>query len=198
MPIISQLMWFWWIGFIQICCFPVLVSKIIIQIYTGPTWMTNHVVLSFFLLNLKHIKYFHSKPVIPVIPSVSHSQSKWLGCHSVNMLIQCTPLLVGKAGVAPDMTFRITAHKQERVQARDPLRIWNLWGRTHKVQNRSNQWLHKLGLGPTKIFKKKKIPNVAYTRDKWFVPRIVYIWMCVLNSCLNISQKHIFIDHVVI
>ena len=28
--------------------------------------------------------------------------------------------------------------------------------RTHKVQNRSNQWLHKLGLGPTKKLKKKK------------------------------------------
>ena len=75
------------------------------------------------------------------------------GC---NKLIQCTPLLVEKAGVAPEVTFGITARKQERVQVRDPLRIWNPWGRTHKVQNRSNQWLHKLGLGPTKNLKKKK------------------------------------------
>ena len=71
------------------------------------------------------------------------------------MLIQCTPL-VEKAGVAPDVTFRITACKQERVQARYPLWIWNPWGRTHEVQNRSNQWLHKMDLSPDKKFKKKK------------------------------------------
>ena len=45
------------------------------------------------------------------------------GRHAVYTLIQCTPLLVEKAGVAPDMTFRITACKQERVQARYPLWI---------------------------------------------------------------------------
>ena len=28
--------------------------------------------------------------------------------------------------------------------------------RTHEVQNRSNQWLHKMDLGPDKKFKKKK------------------------------------------
>ena len=39
----------------------------------------------------------------------------------VYTLIQCTPLLVEKAGVAPVVTFRITARKQERVQARYPL-----------------------------------------------------------------------------
>ena len=61
------------------------------------------------------------------------------------MLIQCTPLLVEKAGVTPDVTFRITACKQERVQARYPLWIWNPWGRTHEVQNRSNQWLQQNG-----------------------------------------------------
>ena len=77
------------------------------------------------------------------------------GRHAVYMLIQCTPLLVEKAGVAPDVTFRITACKQERVQARYPLWIWNPWGRTHKVQNRSNQWLHEMDLGPEKNLKKK-------------------------------------------
>ena len=78
------------------------------------------------------------------------------GHHAMYMLIQCTPLLVEKAGVAPDVTFRITACKQERVQARYPLWIWNPWGRTHEVQNRSNQWLHKMDLGPDKKIKKKK------------------------------------------
>ena len=74
--------------------------------------------------------------------------------HAVYMLIQCTPLLVEKAGVAPVVTFRIAAHKQERVQARYPLWLWNPWGRTHEVQNRSNQWLHKMDLGPDKNLKK--------------------------------------------
>ena len=45
------------------------------------------------------------------------------GHHAIYMLIQCTLLLVEKAGVTPDVTFRITACKQERVQARYPL--WN-------------------------------------------------------------------------
>ena len=78
-----------------------------------------------------------------------------LASHAVYTLIQCTPTLVEKAGVAPVVTFRITARKQERMQARYPLWIWNPWGRTHKVQNRSNQWLHKMDLGPNTIKKKK-------------------------------------------
>ena len=78
------------------------------------------------------------------------------GRHTIYTLIQCTPLLVEKAGVTPDVTFRITACKQERVQARYPLWIWNPWGRTHEVQNRSNQWLYKMDLGPDKKLKKKK------------------------------------------
>ena len=75
-----------------------------------------------------------------------------LASHAIYMLIQCTPLLVEKAGVAPVVTFRITARKQESMQVRYPLWIWNPWGRTHKVQNRSNQWLHKMDLGPNKNF----------------------------------------------
>ena len=43
------------------------------------------------------------------------------GCHAVYTLIQCTPLLVEKAGITPVVTFRITVRKQERVQARYPL-----------------------------------------------------------------------------
>ena len=39
------------------------------------------------------------------------------GKCAVFTLIQCTPLLVEKAGVAPDMTLRFTTCKQVRVQA---------------------------------------------------------------------------------
>ena len=42
------------------------------------------------------------------------------GGPAVYMLIQCTPLLVEKAGVAPDMTLRFTTHKQVSVQVREP------------------------------------------------------------------------------
>ena len=55
---------------------------------------------------------------LPVLQNVACRER-----HAVYMLIQCTPLLVEKAGVTPDMTFRITACKQERVQARYPLWI---------------------------------------------------------------------------
>ena len=88
------------------------------------------------------------------------------GHHAVYTLIQCTPLLVEKAGVAG-----ITARKQERVQARDPLQIWNPWGRTHEVQNRSNQWLHKLGLGPTKIYEHIQILKRISTCRCWICLR---------------------------
>ena len=62
-----------------------------------------------------------------------------------------TPI-VEKAGVAPDVTLGFTACKQVSVQVREPPWLWNPWGGSHEVQN---QWLHKMDLGPTKIFKKK-------------------------------------------
>ena len=106
-----------------------------------------------------------------------------------------TPLLVEKAGVAPDVTFRITACKQERVQARYPLWIWNPWGRIHEVQNRSNQWLHKIDLGPDKKFKKKKRwwrlgkkTGSAY----YFEPLRAYIHVapdCVFRTCKGHQDK---------
>ena len=42
------------------------------------------------------------------------------GRAAVHMFTQCRPLLVEKAGVAPDMTLRLTACKQVSVQAREP------------------------------------------------------------------------------
>ena len=62
--------------------------------------------------------------------------------------IQCTLLLVEKAGVAPVVTFRITARKQERVQARDPHWLWNPWGRTHLQARKSAGERSTLALKP--------------------------------------------------
>ena len=70
--------------------------------------------------------------------------------QEASQVLQFTLLLVEKAGVAPDVTLRFTACKQVRVQVREPLWLWNPCGGPHKVQNRSNQWPHKMNLGPTK------------------------------------------------
>ena len=107
------------------------------------------------------------------------------GRHAIYTLIQCTPLLVEKAGVTPDVTFRITACKQERVQVRYPLWIWNPWGRTYEVQNRSNQWLHKKDLGPDKKnFKKTK-------KTKQLIPESSLLF---LNLLFLFSRIFLMID----
>ena len=49
------------------------------------------------------------------LPSSWHDR-RVEGEPAVHMLIQCTPLLVEKAGVAPDMTIRFIVHKQTKVQ----------------------------------------------------------------------------------
>ena len=63
----------------------------------------------------------------------------WLhwGClehkPAVYMLVQCTLLLVEKAGAAPDLALRFTACKQVRMQVREPPWLWNPWGAPQKV-----------------------------------------------------------------
>ena len=99
-----------------------------------------------------------------------------LASHAVYTLIQCTPLLVEKAGVTPVVTFRITARKQERVQARYPLWIWNPWGRTHEVQNRSNQWLHKMDLGSKKKFKMLLVSRSKF-QNEWISGLCAKAWL---------------------
>ena len=63
-----------------------------------------------------------------------------------------TLLLVEKAGVAPDVTLGFIAREQVSVQARESPWLWNPWGGSHEVQNRSNQWPKKMDLGATKNF----------------------------------------------
>ena len=63
-------------------------------------------------------------PVVLTVWEIENdSQNQRESCESgpaVYTLIQCTALLVEKAGVAPDVTLRFTAHKQVSVQAREP------------------------------------------------------------------------------
>ena len=58
------------------------------------------------------------------LPITANLRLTSLGCPegrpAVYTLVQCTPLLVEKAGVAPDMTLRFTTCKQASVQAREP------------------------------------------------------------------------------
>ena len=65
-----------------------------------------------------------------------------------------TPLLVEKAGVAPDMTLRFTACKQVSVQARKLPWLWNPWEGSHKVQLGAVSGPTKWTLVQQKILKK--------------------------------------------
>ena len=60
---------------------------------------------------------------------------------SVAMLCTCFSVYIS-------IGWKGRGHTRRDLQ--DPLSIWNLWVRTHKVQNRSNQWLNKMSIGPTK------------------------------------------------
>ena len=126
------------------------------------------------------------------IPRLQKTVSRCNICHywSVWILIFeycwiCIHRYINLMTVAPDVTFRITACKQERVQARYPLWIWNPWGRTHEVQNRSNQWLHKMDLGPDKKFKKKKKKFNDCVNKSMFWIRIVGIFVSRLPGQLE-------------
>ena len=114
-----------------------------------------------------------------------------LASHAVYTLIQCTPLLVEKAGVTPAVTFRITTRKQERVQARYPLWIWNPWGRTHKVQNRSNQWLHKMDLDPNKKLKNKTKQNKTKQKHRIWTRQAIppLHFVCVVDIIILYPMK---------
>ena len=69
-----------------------------------------------------------------------------LASHAIYTLIQCTPLLVEKSCVAPEVNLRIT---QARKHARDPPWLWNPGQKSPEVQNRGIS-------GPTKNLKKTK------------------------------------------
>ena len=65
-------------------------------------------------------------------------------------IIQCTPLLVEKACVAPEGTLGFTTHMQVSVQAREPPWLSNLWGgvtrspkQGQSVATRHGPWSNK-------------------------------------------------------
>ena len=62
-----------------------------------------------------------SQCCLPSYPSMRDIRNASL----LHMLIQCTPLLMEKAGVAPDVILRFTAHKQARVPTTQALKpMW--------------------------------------------------------------------------
>ena len=79
--------------------------------------------------------------------------------------------------------------QRERVQARYPFWIWNPRGRTHEVQNRSYQWLHKMDLGPDKKFKKKKKDVREENANPRHLPPTDFHLMF---YCLTSEQLHFF------
>ena len=78
------------------------------------------------------------------------------------MLTQCTPLLVKKPGVTPDVTLRFTAYKQVSVQAKEPPGF-----ETHEESHTKSKTgpissPKKMELDPTKI-KEKITIMTSYT-----------------------------------
>ena len=76
--------------------------------------------------------------------------------------IQCTPLLVEKAGVTPVVTFRITACKKESAGKISTLDLKP----NEEGQNRSNQWLREMDLGPNQKLKKKAFYRAMVSKNK--------------------------------
>ena len=70
------------------------------------------------------------------------------------MLIQCTPLLVEKAGVAPDV-HHMQASNCVVERTTLALKPMGGGGGSHEIQNKGNQWPYKMDLCPTKILKNK-------------------------------------------
>ena len=106
-------------------------------------------------------------------------------------------LLVEKAGVAPDVTLRFTTCKQVRMRAREPPWLWNPWGGSHEVQNRGNQWLHKMDLGATKIKKKNFLASLFWEhitnlRQSKLIGILLGTWPitrsapCHVHSCVTV------------
>ena len=80
-----------------------------------------------------------------------------LASHAIYTLIQCTPLLVEKAGVTPEVNLRnlLCAGKEASKWGNSPW-LWTPEQTSPKVQNRDISGPTKKDLCPTKIFKKKK------------------------------------------
>ena len=108
----------------------------------------------------------------------------------------CTPPLVKKAGVPPDVTLRFTVGKQVGIQARESPWLWNPWGGWHIVQNWGNHWPHKMDLGPTKNFKKEEISKVQLSQViqieliyRWSMSLILR-WRWLTDSLITLHVWH--------
>ena len=82
-----------------------------------------------------------------------------LGSHAVYMLIQCTPLLVEKAGVTPEVNLRnpLCAGKEAHKRGIHP--DFETQGRRHQKSKTGISVAPQKDLCPTKIKKKKCTSN---------------------------------------
>ena len=85
-----------------------------------------------------------SNPLLPALRCLREGCPE--GEFAVYMLIQCTPLLVEKAGVAPDMTLCTSKYKCKGENHPG----FESHGEGHTESKIGNQWPHKMDLGPTK------------------------------------------------
>ena len=104
---------------------------------------------------------------------------KWVYCtHSYTVYT----LLVEKADVAPNMTLMFTVYKQVWVLAREP----PSWGGSHKVQNRGNQWPHKMDLGPAKENIKKALNS---ERHSIFQASVPFFYPCFFQPLVSTNLQ---------
>ena len=100
-----------------------------------------------------------------------------LASHAVYMLIQCTPLLVEKAGVAPEVNLRNPLCTDEEARKwGNPPWLWNPGQTSPEVQNRGISSPTKRTCVLQKFFKKKKY-NLTFTS----APHERYFWEWWIN-----------------
>ena len=115
-----------------------------------------------------------------------------LASHAIYMLIQCTPLLVEKAGVTPEVNLRTPLCTGEEACKRgNPPWLWNPGQTSPEVQNRGIS-------GPTKRtcvlqnLKKKKsgsFPENSNLKVLW-IKALNYDWICTIcSNCDSIQFK---------
>ena len=121
-----------------------------------------------------------------------------LASHAIYMLIQYTPLLVEKAGVAPEVNLRNPlCAGEEACKWGNPPWLWNPGQTSPEVQNRGISGPTKRTCVLQKIFKKKKpsclnipckLQKICFGKKTYFTQNTCLLWKsCVVAdpSCIE-------------
>ena len=106
---------------------------------------------------VKWVAYFVSQPAL----------FSWHDARKASLLY--TPLLVEKTGRAPDNTLRFRAHKQVRLQMREPPWLWNPCGPSDEVQKHRVTIPCKWSFVSWKAYAEN---HLIKNHDNWFLHKI--------------------------